>query len=278
MKVIRNIKKIKTILSKARSEGRTIGIVPTMGALHQGHLSLIRRARHDNDLVVVSIFVNPVQFGPKEDFKKYPRDLKKDALACRKEGVDIIFYPPVKEMYPSGFRTYVEVEGLSTVLCGASRPGHFKGVATVVAKLFNIILPSRAYFGQKDAQQAIIIKKMSSDLNMPVEIKILPIVREKDGLAMSSRNVYLNKEERANAVILSQALAKAKKMFHSGKNSREVILAVSGMIKEKKGAKIDYICAVDPQGLGPVKNVKNSILLLLAVKFGKTRLIDNIII
>jgi pantoate--beta-alanine ligase len=279
MKIVKSIKKIQQSLEKERLKGKSIGFVPTMGALHQGHLSLIRRARKDNKLVVVSIFVNPAQFGPKEDFKKYPRSLKKDALLCKKCGVDFIFYPDAKAMYPKGYKTYVSVEALSDCLCGKSRPGHFKGVATVVAKLFNIIGPCTAYFGQKDAQQAVIIKKMAEDLNMSLKIKVLPTVRETDGLALSSRNVYLNKEERKDAAVLYRALNLARDLIGRGqKNSRKIITAISRMVNYKKTAKIDYVYIVDLENLIPVKVVKGRVLVALAVKFGRTRLIDNVII
>jgi len=279
MIIVKSVNKAQQILGREKAKRKTIGLVPTMGALHQGHLSLIRRACKDNDLAVVSIFVNPAQFGPKEDFKKYPRSLKKDISLCRKEGVDFIFYPDAKDMYPQNYRTFVRVEGLSDLLCAKSRPGHFNGVATVVTKLFNIINPDIAYFGQKDAQQAIIIKKMAEDLNMPLEIKVLPTVREKDGLAMSSRNIYLNANQRREAVVLYKALKKAKELIaHGKKNSREIIKMISVMIRQKKTAKIDYISIVDLESLKPVKIIKNKVLVVLAVRFGKTRLIDNIIV
>jgi pantoate--beta-alanine ligase len=250
-----------------------------MGALHPGHLSLIRASRKENDLVVVSIFVNPVQFGPREDFKKYPRTLIKDAQLCRKEKVDVIFYPSVKQMYPPGFKTYIEVKGLSQLLCGKSRPGHFKGVATVVAKLFNIVVPDVAYFGQKDAQQSVIIKRVAGDLNLPVRIEVMPIIREKDGLALSSRNVYLDAKERESATVLYKALKEAKELVKKGVlNPRCIITRMKGIIKKEKYAKIDYICMVDTLDLKPVKKIKDKILIALAVWVGRTRLIDNIVI
>jgi len=279
MKIIKSIKNAQQILEKEKFKRKTIGFVPTMGALHIGHLSLIRRARKENDLVVVSIFVNPVQFGSKEDFKKYPRAFKKDVLLCKKTGVDFIFYPNAKDMYPKDYKTYVNVEDLSDCLCGKSRPGHFKGVATIVAKLFNIIRPDTAYFGQKDAQQAVIIKKMAQNLNIPLKIKVMPTVREKDGLAMSSRNIYLNAEERKEAVVLYKALKKAKEIIaHGKKNSQEVIAMMSSLIKQSRAVKIDYVSIVDFENLKPVKIIKNRVLVALAVRFGKTRLIDNVII
>ena len=279
MKIIKSIKKIKVILGKEKLKRKTIGLVPTMGALHKGHLSLIRRARLENGLVVVSIFVNPAQFGPGEDFRKYPRNLKKDARLCRKEGVDIIFYPDVKEMYPANFRTYVEVQGLSDCLYGESRAGHFKGVATVITKLFNIVSPDIAYFGQKDAQQAIIIKKMAEDLNMRVKIKVMPTVREKDGLAISSRNSYLNEKEKKDAVVLSRSLNLAEDLIKRGiKDANKIIRSMRQLIQSKKTAQIDYISIVDSVSLKPIKKITDNCLIALAVWIGKTRLIDNMII
>lgn len=279
MRTIHSIKQMAEVSKKLNLNGQTIGFVPTMGALHEGHLSLIRRAAKENDIVVVSIFVNPVQFGPKEDFKKYPRDLKKDAHLCQKEDVDIIFYPEAKDMYPDDYKTYVVVEKLSDVLCGKSRPGHFKGVATAVTKLFNIIQPDAAYFGQKDAQQAIIIKRMAEDLNIPVKIKVMPTVRNGNGLALSSRNIYLNERERRDALVLSQSLNSAKDLIKKGvKNADEIILRMRRLIKRKKTAQIDYVSIVDSESLKPVKKISGKYLIALAVWIGKTRLIDNIII
>ncbi len=276
MKIIREIKSIKKEIRKIKLKNKTIGFVPTMGALHKGHLSLIRKARLDNDKVVVGIFVNPVQFGPKEDFKKYPRNLLQDAKLCKKEGVDIIFYPDAKQMYPANFRTYVEVQGLSDCLCGASRPGHFKGVTTVVTKLFNIVSPDTAYFGQKDAQQAIIIKRMVCDLNIPVKIKVMPTLRDKDGLALSSRNIYLDKEERKDALVLSQALSLAKDLYNCDiRDSKEIIERMRRIIQKKKTSRIEYISIVDSESLKKVNRIRDSALIALAVWIGKTRLIDN---
>jgi len=250
-----------------------------MGALHVGHLSLIRCARRENDFVVVSIFVNPVQFGPREDFKKYPRSLRQDARLCRKEGVDIIFYPDAKEMYPANFRTYVTVGGLSDVLCGRFRPGHFKGVATVVTKLFNIVQPDVAYFGQKDAQQAIIIRRLVCDLNIPVKIKVMPTIRQKYGLALSSRNVYLNQDERKDAGVLYQALNLAKNLVRQGlRGSSEIMQKMKQLINKKKSTKIQYVSIVDLIDLKPIGNIKDKVLIALAVWVGRTRLIDNMIV
>lgn len=279
MKIIRSINLMQKAACAVRKSGKTIGFVPTMGALHEGHMSLIRRARKENDCVVVSIFVNPAQFGPKEDFKKYPRPFAADVAKCRQEKVDIIFCPGAHEMYPSGYKTYVEVADLGNYLCGVSRPGHFKGVATVVAKLLNIVRPDAAYFGQKDAQQVAVIQRMVADLNFPLRIKVMPTVREHDGLAMSSRNAYLNREERQQAVALSRALRLARSMVSSGtRDSRTIIAAMSSLIKSQKKAQIDYVAIVDASCLEPVKRIARKALVALAVRFGKTRLIDNSIL
>ena len=279
MKIIREIEKLKKEAKQIRLNGLTIGLVPTMGALHEGHLSLIRAARKENDFVVVSIFVNPAQFGPKEDFRKYPRTLKRDAKLCRQECADIIFYPDRKQMYPQNYKTFVSVKDLSQQLCGKSRPGHFTGVTTIVTKLFNIVSPDIAYFGQKDAQQSIIIKRLVSDLNMPVKIKVLPTVRQKDGLALSSRNIYLNEKERKDALVLYRALNLAKDLIKSGVRESDVIIrSMSGLIKKKKTVKIDYVAIVDTENLNPVKKLSDAdtCLIDVAAWVGKTRLIDNI--
>ena len=279
MKLIRNIKQMSLFSRQALLRGKTIGFVATMGALHEGHLSLIRCARKENDIVVLSIFVNPIQFGQREDLRKYPRDLKRDALLSKKEGVDIIFHPGTKEMYPDNYKTYVAVEGLSDKLCGEFRPGHFKGVATVVLKLFNIVSPDMAYFGQKDAQQSIIIQKMARDLNLPVKIKVIPTRREIDGLAMSSRNAYLSPLERKEAAVLYLALRLAKKLIKQGnKNSADIVRKMKQMIEKKKAVKVQYIALVDLPGLKPKNILKGNILIALAVWVGKTRLIDNTVI
>jgi len=279
MRVIRSIQEMARFSKENRLKRQTIGFVPTMGALHQGHLSLIRRCRKENDFTVVSIFVNPIQFGPKEDFRKYPRNLKQDAQACKKEGADIIFYPYPNRMYPSPYRTTIHVDSLSEVLCGQARPGHFRGVATVVTKLFNIINPDRAYFGQKDAQQAMLIKKMVEDLNVPVKIKIVPTVREKDGLAMSSRNAYLNAKERKDAPVLYKALSVARQLATRGESdASKIIKSIKNIIQKKKRAKIDYISVVDLQNLKPLNKIKDNTLIALAVWLGPTRLIDNTIV
>jgi len=277
MKIVRSIRLMTEISRGEKSKGRSIGFVPTMGALHEGHLSLIRSAGKENNFLVVSIFVNPTQFGKNEDFKRYPRVLEKDALLCKRAGVDVIFYPTAKDMYPSEYKTYVEVEDLSQALCGKFRPGHFRGVATVVTKLLNIVSPDWAYFGQKDAQQAVIIRKIVTDLNMSVKVEIMPTLREKDGLALSSRNLYLNQEERKDALGLSQSLKLAKDLIRQGKtDSSAIINSMRKLIRAKKSARIDYIAIVDAQNLKPLKKVSGKSLIALAVWIGKTRLIDNL--
>jgi pantoate--beta-alanine ligase len=279
MRIIRTPERMQKIALSLKAKNRTIGFVPTMGYLHEGHLSLMRRARKDCDISIISIFVNPTQFGPKEDYKRYPRDLKRDINLAKSVGVDIIFYPSVKDMYPDGYLTYVNVEKITECLCGASRPGHFRGVTTIVAKLFNIIQPDIVYFGQKDAQQARVIQQMVRDLNMPIKIKVLPIVREPDGLAMSSRNTYLSPRQREDALVLSQSLKKARIMIKKGVRSSDTIISMMrNSISKKKTAKIDYIACVDFETFKPIKKIKKDTLIALAIWFGKTRLIDNIII
>lgn len=279
MKTIDSISRMSTFVKMMKKEGKSIGFVPTMGYLHDGHMSLVKVAKKHTDVVVMSIFINPLQFGPKEDFEKYPRDLRHDEELAREAGVDVIFYPSLKDMYPEGYATYVTVEKLTDTLCGESRPGHFKGVATVVTKLFNIVKPNVAYFGQKDMQQALIMKKMVADLNMDVDVKIMPIMREKDGLAMSSRNMYLSEAERKDAIILYQSLKLAENMAKQGeRDARKILKAMEDMIKQKPAAKIDYIKAVDTKELRDAKHVSGEVMIALAVFFGHTRLIDNIII
>jgi pantoate--beta-alanine ligase len=280
MKIIKTMKQVRQIIALQKKQGKRIGFVPTMGALHQGHLSLIRLARKNSDFVVVSIFVNPTQFGPKEDFKKYPRNLKKDAALCQTAGADLIFAPVPKEIYPQGFSTYINVEGLTQGLCGASRPGHFRGVATVVSKLFNIVQPDAAVFGQKDAQQLAVIRRMTADLDLPVKIIGAPIVRERDGLAMSSRNRYLSLEERQQAVALSQALLKADQMAKSGQLKADSVKREMAKLlyRDAPLGEIDYIEIVDNETLKPVKQIKYNTLIVLAVKFPNARLIDNIVV
>ncbi|MBD3181848.1 pantoate--beta-alanine ligase, partial [Candidatus Poribacteria bacterium] len=223
MKIITSTSEIQKYCMEKRVEGKTIGIVPTMGFFHEGHLSLMRQAREENDVVVTSIFVNPTQFGPSEDYEAYPRDLERDSEMARKIGVDVIFSPQVKDMYPTGYATFVNVEGITDKMCGASRPTHFRGVTTVVTKLFNLMIPQRAYFGQKDAQQSIVIKRMNQDLNFGIDIVVLPIVREADGLAMSSRNKYLSEDERKAALQLNKSLLKAKELIQSGEHNPQKV-------------------------------------------------------
>ncbi|MEO0096239.1 MAG: pantoate--beta-alanine ligase [candidate division WOR-3 bacterium] len=277
MKIVKKIAELKRLIKQIKYKKKTVGFVPTMGYLHEGHLSLIRIAHKHSDYVVCSIFVNPTQFGPNEDFNRYPRDLKRDEGLLKKEKVDMLFYPSVKEMYPDGYKTYVEVEELSSVLCGKSRPGHFRGVATVVLKLFNIVKPDIAVFGEKDYQQAMIIKQMVKDLNLDVKIITGPIVRESDGLAMSSRNTYLSPEERTNATVLYKALTWARNSFYQEniKSPEYLITQMKHMIEEK-GGQVDYIAIVDKNDLTPVRYVKKGDYILLAVFFSRTRLIDNI--
>ncbi|MBI5779095.1 MAG: pantoate--beta-alanine ligase [Planctomycetes bacterium] len=278
MKIITTLKSIRTEINRARRKGLMIGFVPTMGALHQGHLELMRQAKKDNDLVVISIFVNPLQFGPKEDFKRYPRNLKGDAKLAKTAGVDIIFAPTVKAMYHNT-STFVDMSNLTDKLCGQSRPGHFRGVMTVVTKLLNIVQPDVAYFGQKDFQQALIIRKMARDLDMNLEIKTLPTVREPDGLAMSSRNKYLSVPERYYAQRLYRSLLKAKELIISGeKDCRKIRDAMLAVIKTIPGSRIDYVEIADPETLKTIEKIKKGhTLIALAVYAGKTRLIDNIL-
>ena len=276
MKKITTLESARAEIEIWKKEGLTIGLVPTMGYLHEGHKSLIRRARQENDRVVVSIFVNPIQFGPSEDFEKYPRDEEKDLASCKESGADLVFMPSTSEMYPSPNLNYVDVSSLGDTLCGAKRPGHFRGVCTVVSKLFNIFLPDRAYFGQKDAQQLAIIKRMVYDLNFNVKIVPCAIVREKDGLALSSRNTYLSESERKAALILSKSLSKAKALLENGeKDAYKVKKLLENSLSEEPLAKIDYAEVVDFETLKPVKTVDGKVLVAIAVYIGKTRLIDN---
>ena len=277
MRVVKSIKEMQSISESLRKTGKTIGFVPTMGYLHDGHMSLVECARRENDVVVMSIFVNPVQFAPGEDFERYPRDLERDRKIAQEKGVDYLFVPEVSEMYPPGYSTYVEVEGITEVLCGAKRPGHFRGVATVVTKLFNIVKPHRAYFGKKDFQQLKVIERLVKDLNFDVEVIGCPIVREKDGLAMSSRNVYLSPEERESATSLYRALKLAKELFEKGERDPEVIKSrMEELILSHPHVKaIDYIEIVDPETFKPVDEIKEGTLIALAVFVGNARLIDN---
>lgn len=279
MRFVDTISDMKAIIRSNRSMGKIIGFVPTMGYLHEGHLSLVNKSVQDNDFTVMSIFVNPTQFGPNEDFEKYPRDMKRDLTLAESAGVDVVFAPEVAEMYPDKYKTYVNVEDITKVLCGSSRPGHFKGVTTVVNKLFNIVEPNKAYFGQKDAQQVIVIKKMVRDLNMNLEVVTCPIIREQDGLAMSSRNVYLNSDERKAAVILSKSLFETEQLIKQGEKSKEkVVKYLKDRINSEKLADIDYVEVVGADDLEKIEQLEGSVLIALAVKFGKTRLIDNIMV
>ena len=278
MEIYGEISKVRAAVKAWKKEGLTVGFVPTMGYLHEGHKSLIDAARKENDRVVVSIFVNPMQFGPTEDLESYPRDLKKDAALCEAAGVDIIFHPEPEEMYADGFCSYVDMNGLTTELCGKSRPIHFRGVQTVVLKLFHIVTPDRAYFGQKDAQQLAVIRRMVKDLNVNTTIIGCPIIREADGLAKSSRNTYLSPEERKAALVLSRSLKLGKKLIEDGeKDAKKVIPAIRGEIEKEPLAKIDYVEIVDWNTLEPVDSTEGEILTAMAVYIGKTRLIDNFI-
>lgn len=279
MKLCRTIAEVRAELVLARRGGARVGLVPTMGFLHDGHLALIARARAENGVVVVSIFVNPTQFGPEEDLARYPRDLPRDLDLCTKAGVDLVFAPEGGEMYPLGSQTYVEVEGLSQGLCGARRPGHFRGVATVVAKLFAIVQPERAYFGEKDAQQLRVIKRMAGDLNLPVQVMPVPTVREPDGLAMSSRNIYLNADERRAALVLHRSLRLVRDLVAGGERDTAVITGrMQEPIAREPLAKLDYVAIVDDETMQPVATIAAPALAALAVFIGRTRLIDNILL
>jgi len=269
-----------TAFSRAEQRaGHRVGFVPTMGALHEGHLSLVRAARAQCDAVVVSIFVNPTQFGPNEDLAKYPRSFEQDKAMLESGGVSAIFYPSVEEMYPAGATTWIAVEGLSERLDGRSRPGHFRGVSTVVSKLFNIVQPQFAFFGQKDAAQVAVIRKMVRDLNFDVQIVICPIVREQDGLAMSSRNAYLSAQERKQALVLSRSLEEVRRLQEQGENCAETLIAAGKqVIAEEPAVKVDYFEVVDPDTLEPVSDVTKGALVAVAAYVGATRLIDNLLI
>ncbi len=276
MKIINTIAEIKALRRQISS---SLGLVPTMGYLHEGHLSLVRQARAENEVLIVSIFVNPTQFSPTEDYAAYPRDTERDLALLRKERTDFVFMPSVEEMYPKDFNSWVKVNGITERLEGASRPGHFQGVTTVVAKLFNIVEPTRAYFGQKDAQQAMVIKKMVAELNMNVAVIVLPTIREKDGLAMSSRNIYLSPEERQAATILFKALTLAQKLYNNGERNAEYIRQqMVTLINEEPLAKIDYVSIADQNTLEELPTIDRPALTSLAVRIGKTRLIDNILL
>jgi pantoate--beta-alanine ligase len=277
MKICKTIPEMRAECRAARHEGKRLGFVPTMGALHEGHLSLVRAAKGKCDVVAASIFVNPTQFGPTEDLSKYPRTFDRDRELLEKKNVDLLFAPSVEEMYPAGAMTWVVVEGLGDKLDGRSRPGHFRGVTTIVAKLFHVVEPDAAFFGQKDAAQVAIIRRMVRDLNFAVEIIACPIVREPDGLAMSSRNAYLDAEQRRAALVLHGALVRMKKMWEGGESStRKLIEAGRDEMGKEKSVRIDYVEVVDPDGLDAVENAGRGALVAVAAFFGTTRLIDNI--
>ena len=278
MKVTGSIKEVRSLVKEWKREGLTVGLVPTMGYLHEGHKSLIDRAVKENDRVVVSVFVNPIQFGPSEDLESYPRDLERDSALCEDAGASLIFHPEKEEMYFDDFCTSVNMSVLTENLCGKSRPVHFGGVCTVVSKLFNIVTPDRAYFGQKDAQQLAIIKRMVRDLNIDVEVVGCPIVREEDGLAKSSRNTYLSPEERKAALILSKSLKLGKEAVEAGeRNSSKVIEIIKNNLETEKLAEVEYVQVVDGVSMKDVDVIDESVLVAIAVRIGKTRLIDNFI-
>lgn len=279
MKVAKTIESVRNLVKAARSKGKIIGFVPTMGALHIGHISLIEAAAKKCDFVVVSIFVNPTQFGPGEDFEKYPRPLKADLEICRKAGVDMVFAPSPQQMYPGENLTWVNVEKLTEQLCGQFRPGHFSGVTTVCAKLFNIVAPDIAFFGQKDAQQAIVIKRMVADLNMPLKIVVCPTVRQADGLAVSSRNQYLTRQQKKNAPLIYKSLQKCQKLIEDGvADSKTIINQMRKILQQAPSIKIEYISIVDADTLQELKKITGKVLTAVAVKIGSTRLIDNILV
>jgi pantoate--beta-alanine ligase len=276
---VERIPEVRERVGEARDRGTRVGLVPTMGALHEGHASLIRTARAENGYVVVSIFVNPAQFGPTEDFTKYPRPVDKDLALCRREGVDVVFTPAPEEMYPAGFATTVQVAGLSEKMCGAFRPGHFDGVCTVVAKLLAIVQPDAAYFGEKDAQQLAIVRRMAADLNLPVEIRGCPLVREPDGLAMSSRNAYLSPADRRRALVLSAALAEARGRIEAGeRDAAKIRDLLRQRLNKADGVEVQYAAVVDPDTLADLDRIGTQVLVALAGKVGATRLIDNVLL
>ena len=278
MKIVGTVKDVREQVKEWKKQGLSVGFVPTMGYLHEGHKSLMDAARKGNDKVVVSIFVNPMQFGPTEDLATYPRDLDHDAALCESAGVDLIFHPEAEEMYEKDFCSFVDMTGLTEGLCGKTRPIHFRGVCTVVNKLFNIVTPDHAYFGQKDGQQLAVIKRMVRDLNMDIEIVGCPIVREEDGLAKSSRNTYLSSEERKAALILSKTVALGKELAKTEKDANKVVEAMKKNIETEPLAKIDYVEAVDALSMAPVEKLEGTCMLAMAVYIGKTRLIDNTLI
>lgn len=281
MNTVTGIDELRSFVLEHRANGMSIGFVPTMGFLHDGHCSLIRKAKQEHGIVIVSIFVNPSQFAPNEDYERYPRDLNRDAMLAREAGCDLLFIPATETMYPKGFSSTVTVDRITAVLEGKFRPSHFTGVTTIVAKLFNIVQPDAAYFGQKDAQQCVVIRKMVNDLNMPVMIAIVPTVRESDGLAMSSRNVYLSQDERRRATILHEALLQSERMIANGeRSSQRIIQTMTDMIRSKDPTQIDYVEIVDGNDLRQKPEIMkgDQILIAVAVRFGATRLIDNAIV
>ncbi|MBI5882804.1 MAG: pantoate--beta-alanine ligase [Elusimicrobia bacterium] len=277
MRIVEDPGSMSGLSARWRKQGERIGLVPTMGALHAGHASLIRRSRAENDRTVVSVFVNPTQFGPKEDFSAYPRPFSADTLCCRREGADALFHPSPEAMYPAGSASFVEVTGLSETLCGAVRPGHFRGVATVVLKLLNIVGPHRAYFGEKDFQQLVVIKRMARDLDLPVRITGCPTLREPDGLAMSSRNAYLPPAERAMAPAIHAALAWGAALSRQPLTPRTLLGRIRERLRAIPGASVDYVALVDPETLQPADALRPGLRLLTAVRLGRARLIDNVI-
>ena len=279
MTIAQTIQETRNTIKEWRRQGYTIGLVPTMGYLHDGHASLMKKAKESCQKVVVSIFVNPMQFGANEDLSTYPRDLEADSRLCESLGVDLIFHPSVEEMYAPGFCSFVDMTGLTKELCGKSRPIHFRGVCTVVTKLFNIVTPDKAFFGQKDAQQLAVIKRMTADLNMDIEIVGCPIIREEDGLARSSRNVYLNKEERQAALILSKTIQLGQRMVQQGtRSASQLLAAMKASLKSEPLARIDYVEAVSMDTIQPIDTLQGQVLVAMAVFIGKTRLIDNFIV
>jgi len=279
MEIVNKIDELFVTRDGIRSRGGRLGLVPTMGALHEGHLSLIRAAKAKSDVVAASIFVNPTQFGPNEDFTRYPRDLERDLALLERDGVDLVFVPSVEEMYPQQSVTWVAVEGLSDRLCGKSRPGHFRGVATVVAKLFNIVEPDIAFFGQKDAAQVAIIRRMVRDLNMPVAIEACPIVREPDGLALSSRNAYLSPQQRQDALVLFRSLLRVRELFADGERNPAILIkAAKNVLSGSSAVRLDYFEIVDPDELTPLALINQPALVAVAAFVGNTRLIDNIVL
>lgn len=279
MRIIKDPQEMRSFSQKTKTRHKTIGFVPTMGALHEGHLSLVSAAKEKSDVVVVSIFINPIQFGPSEDYANYPRDLKADMRLLKNFDVDVVFIPDASKMFPEGPKTFVEVEGLSKKMCGRTRPTHFRGVTTIVATLFNIVCPDFAFFGEKDFQQQVIIKRMVKGLNFPVKIHSLPTVREYDGLAMSSRNKYLTPGEHKSALIFYKVLTLAKEEIESGgKDLRKIIMRMRALIGSEPSVRLDYVILADPETLEEVKKIKGKVLIAVAAHLGKARLIDNMVV